>query len=63
MGLSVIVGSEEDSFGPAGLAMTSKKCCVRLAMTSEESSLFFAMTMVIGNALYFIPLLWDNAKR
>jgi len=32
---------------------------------SEEDSFasLFAMTMVIGNALYFILSLWDNAKR
>jgi hypothetical protein len=35
-----------------------------IARSEEDSfAVFLAMTMVIGNALYFIPSLWDNAKR
>jgi hypothetical protein len=35
-----------------------------MARSQEDSfALLLSITMVIGNALYFNPSLWDNAKR
>ncbi len=61
--ISGVIASDHRERGNLNLFLSDSFAPEGLQMTSEGSSLFLTMTMVIGNALYFIPSLWDNAKR
>ncbi len=61
--ISDVIASDHRERGNLNLFLSGCYAPEGLQMTSEGSYLFLTMTMVIGNALYFISSLWDNAKR